>query len=76
MMLMENIGIILAIFLMVFVLELAFRKNRKEYGKAEKDRDIMMESQKESVNRQIESLAVLKDIKLVLQEISLKLDKK
>ncbi len=75
-MLMENIGIIFAIFLVVFVVELAFRKNRKEYEKAEVDRKVMMESQKESINRQIESLNLLKDIKSTLQEISLKLDKK
>ena len=65
----ETIGIVVAIFISVFAIELAFRKNRKEYVKAEKDRDVMVE-------RQMESLAVLKDIKKTLQEISQKLDKK
>ena len=57
----ETIGIVVAIFISVFAIELAFRKNRKEYVKVE---------------RQMESLAVLKDIKKTLQEISQKLDKK
>ena len=65
----ETIGIVVAIFISVFAIELAFRKNRKEYVKAEKDRDVLVE-------RQMESLAVLKDIKKTLQEISQKLDKK
>ena len=65
----ETIGIVVSIFISVFAIELAFRKNRKEYVKAEKDRDVMVE-------RQMESLAVLKDIKKTLQEISQKLDKK
>ena len=65
----ETIGIIIAIFIAVFALELAFRKNRKEYKKAEDNQNTMVE-------RQLRSLATLEDIKTILQEISQKLDKR
>jgi len=66
---MDYVVGIIVICVFIFALELAWRKNGKEYKKAEKVNDIVIE-------RQQESLAILKDIRDVLQEISQKLDKK
>jgi len=65
----DNTMLVVTIFLVVFALELAFRKNRKEYSKAS-------ESQKVMIDRQMESLNTLKEISATLKEISQKLDKR
>ncbi len=66
---LENYTLVIVIVLVVLALELAFRKNRKEYGKAS-------ESQKVMIDRQMESLNTLKEISATLKEISQKLDKR
>jgi hypothetical protein len=64
----ETILIMMFIVLVVFAIELAFRKNRKEYAKAEVAREEMQARQKESLD-------VLKEMNMSLKEIAQKLEK-
>ena len=60
---------LVAIFIIIVAIELAWRRNKKEYNKA-------VETNKIGLERQKESIEILKEINATLKEVCVKLDNK
>jgi hypothetical protein len=60
---------LVAIFIIIVAIELAWRRNKKEYNKA-------VETNKIGLERQKESIEILKEINATLKEVCAKLDNK
>jgi hypothetical protein len=60
---------LVTIFIIIVAIELAWRRNKKEYNKA-------VETNKIGLERQKESIEILKEINATLKEVCSKLDNK